>query len=70
MPMPAFCESLRTVSTSQRWRVPSEPSITCAPVDHFAIDFEISSEMIAPPKPRTAEKARSGPSWKPSWAIT
>jgi hypothetical protein len=36
-------------------------SIIWAPVDHFAIDFDISSEMIAPVKPTTAEKASNPP---------
>src|SRR5688572_22375085 len=29
--------------------------MTCAPVDHLAIGFEISSEKIAPANPTTAE---------------
>jgi hypothetical protein len=33
--------------------------MTCAPVDHFAIGFEISSEKNAPAKPTTAEKTSS-----------
>src|SRR6185436_19521961 len=40
---------------SQYWLVPSVPSMTCAPVDHLAIGFEISSEKIAPANPTTAE---------------
>jgi hypothetical protein len=36
-------------------------SITCAPVDHLAIVFDIKSEMIEPVKPTTAENASSEP---------
>ncbi len=38
------------------WVVPSEPSITWAPTDIFAMNFDIRSEMNAPPKPKIAEK--------------
>ena len=41
----------------------------CAPVDHFATGFDMSSEMIAPPKPKTAENTSSGPRLSPSCAI-
>ena len=35
--------------------------MTCAPVVHLAIDFDISSEMIAPVKPTTAENTSRPP---------
>ena len=41
------------------WVVPSEPSIVCAPTDHLAMVFDMSSEMNAPPKPKMAENHRS-----------
>jgi hypothetical protein len=53
--MPALSARLCTVCTSQYCVVPSEPSITCAPVDHLAMVFDMSSEMNAPPKPNTAD---------------
>jgi len=52
---PALSASFLTVCTSQYWFVPSEPSITCAPVDHLAMVFDISSERNEPPNPITAE---------------
>ena len=61
MPMPAFVREPRTVSTSQASASFAGCSITCAPVDHFAIDFDIRSEMIAPVKPTTAENASRPP---------
>ena len=56
MPMLAWRASFSTVCTSQCSVVPSEPSITRAPVLIFAMGLEMSSEMIAPVKPITAEK--------------
>ncbi len=35
--------------------------MTCAPVLHFAIGFDISSEMMAPVKPTTSEKIARPP---------
>jgi hypothetical protein len=61
MPMPARSASRRTVCTSEASAWPSVPSIRCAPVDHFATVFDISSEMNAPPKPITAENTISVP---------
>ena len=45
--------------------MPSGLSITRAPVDHFAIGLEISSEKIAPPKPTTSENTSSIPTLMP-----
>ena len=59
MPMLARSASVFTVFTSQNWVVPSEPSMTCAPVDHLAMGLEISSEMKAPAKPTTSENTSS-----------
>ena len=59
MPTPAPSASFFTVCTSQYSVLPSEPSMTCAPVDHLAMDLDISSEMNAPPKPNTADMASS-----------
>src|SRR6267142_4299682 len=59
MPTPALSASFLTVCTSQYWVVPSEPSITCAPVDHLAMVFDSSSERIEPPNPITAENRSS-----------
>src|SRR5450759_3976174 len=59
MPMPALSASTCTVSTSQSCSGPSEPSITCARVDHFAIGFDINSEINEPPKPTTSENTSS-----------
>ena len=39
--------------------------MTCAPVLHLAIGLLISSEMIAPPKPITAEKTSSALRFSP-----
>src|SRR4051794_28286698 len=39
--------------------------MTCAPVDHFAIDFDSSSEMIAPTNPNTNENTSSEPTLMP-----
>ena len=61
MPIPAVVASLRTVSTSQASGSLAGCSMTCAPVDHFAIGFDISSEMIEPVKPTTAEYASRPP---------
>jgi len=66
MPIPAFSAKPLTVFTSQYSVEPSLPSITLAPVDILAIDLDIRSEMIAPVKPTTAEKASSGPTSMPS----
>ena len=43
--------------------------MTFAPVDHFAIGFDSSSEMIDPVKPTTAENASSGPTSMPVSAM-
>jgi hypothetical protein len=59
MPMPALSASFFTVETSQNSVVPSVPSMTRARVDIFAIHLEMSSEMIEPPKPITAENTSS-----------
>src|SRR5436190_19444127 len=66
MPTPALAASRRTVSTSHASCSLAGWSMTCAPVLHLAIDFDISSEMIEPVKPTTAEKASSGPSCSPA----
>src|SRR5512132_313953 len=65
MPMLAAVASLRIVSTSHASASFDGDWITCAPVVHLAIDFDISSEMIAPVKPTTSEKTRSCPYAKP-----
>jgi len=39
--------------------------MTWAPVDHLAIDFDISKEMKAPPKPIKAAKASNIPKLRP-----
>ena len=57
--MPAVSASLCTVCTSQYSVVPSEPSMTFAPTDILAMNFEIRSEMKAPPKPKIADSKRS-----------
>src|SRR4051812_43971148 len=59
MPTPARSARLLTVLTSQYSVLPSEPSIRRAPVLHFAIVFDIASEMNEPPKPMTAENTSS-----------
>ncbi len=59
MPMPALSASCLTVFTSQYSVVPSEPSTTCAPVDHLAAVLDMSSEMKEPAKPTTAENTSS-----------
>src|SRR5205814_1624532 len=56
---PAVWESLRIVSKSQTSASLRGVSMTCAPVDHFAIDFDIRSEMIAPTNPTTNENTSS-----------
>ena len=61
MPMPAFSASLCTVCTSQNSVVPCGAVDQRAPADHFAIRFEMSSEMNAPPKPKIAEKTSRAP---------
>ena len=68
MPMPALSASRFTVSTSQRCVSPSVPAMTFALVDIFAMNFDSSSEMIAPVKPTTAENASSGP--MPPWVAS
>src|SRR5262245_5967238 len=65
MPMAALSASFFTVETSQYSLVPSEPSITCAPVDIFAIGLEVSSEMMEPPKPMIAENTSREPRLRP-----
>ncbi|CFN65342.1 Uncharacterised protein [Bordetella pertussis] len=57
-PMPARSASWCTVSSSQasRWLAGALGSMTRAPVLHLAMGLLISSEMIAPVKPITAEK--------------
>jgi hypothetical protein len=55
MPMPAFCASRCTVDTSQTSASDRGCSMICAPVDHLAIVFDMSSEMKEPVKPTTAE---------------
>ena len=57
--MPALSASLRTVATSHAASAFSVPSTVCAPVDIFAIIFEMRSEMNAPPKPMMPEKIAS-----------
>ena len=61
MPMPALVARRRTVSTSQASASLVGCSMTCAPVDHLAACLDISSEMIEPVKPTTAENASSPP---------
>ena len=61
MPMPAFCARRCTDDTSHASASFAGCVITCAPVDHLAIDFDISSEMIEPVKPTTAENTSSSP---------
>src|SRR5436190_14690730 len=56
---PAVCASLRIVSKSHTSDSLRGVSMTCAPVDHFAIDFDIRSEMIAPTNPTTNENRSS-----------
>ena len=65
MPMLARSARVFTVWTSQNWVVPSDPSMTCAPVDHLAMGFEISSEKNEPTNPTTAEKTSSMPTLRP-----
>ena len=65
MPMPALSAKRRTVSTIQRWSGPSSPVMTCTPDVHLAIGLEISSEMIAPPKPMTKANPSSMPRLRP-----
>ena len=40
-------------------------SITCAPVDHLAMVFDINNEINAPPKPMMAEKISNMPRFRP-----
>ena len=68
IPIPAFFESSRTVSTSQRSAGVRGDSITFALVLHLATGLEISSDTMAPAKPKTAAKASSEPYWIPFWA--
>jgi hypothetical protein len=65
MPMPAVVASLRTVSTTHASASLDGCEMTCAPVDHFAICFDMRSEMIAPVKPTTAENTSSPPRFIP-----
>src|SRR5580765_826670 len=66
MPMPAVSASFLTVDTSQYSVVPSEPSITRAPVENLAIGLEMRSEMIEPVKPTTAENTSRPERLRPS----
>ncbi len=64
-PMPARSASLRTVVSSQASSASRGWVITCAPVDHFAIVLDISSEMMEPVKPTISEKIISMPTSSP-----
>jgi hypothetical protein len=66
MPIPAVSASFLTVATSQYSVVPSEPSTTRAPVEIFAMGLEISSEMIEPVNPTTAENTSRPERLRPS----
>ena len=58
MPMPArLREPLHGLDTATPRSGRAAASMTCAPVDHFAIGFDIRSEMIEPVKPTTAENS-------------
>src|SRR5450432_2408746 len=65
MLMPALSASFLTAATSHASPSLAGVWITCAPVVHFAIDFDMSSEMIAPVKPMTAEYTSSAPGLSP-----
>ena len=65
MPIPALSASFFTVDISHASPSLAGVVMTCAPVDHLAIDFDISSEMIAPVKPTTAENTSSAPTLRP-----
>lgn len=60
-PMPARRVSARTVSSNQASSAVCGCSMTCAPVDHFAIGLDTKSEMIEPVKPITSEKINNAP---------
>jgi hypothetical protein len=70
MAIPALSASFLTVATSHDSDSLRGLSITCALVDHLAIDLDISSEMMAPPNPNTAEKASSRVRSRPFAAST
>jgi len=55
MPMPAVCACCVTTLTSQRSVSLAGFVMTLTPMARLAIHLEMSSEMNAPPKPKTAE---------------
>ncbi len=63
--IPALSASRLTVASSQVSPSVRGVAMTCAPVDHFAIVFDSSKEMNAPPNPRMAENASSAPRFNP-----
>src|SRR5436309_14027848 len=65
MPIPALSASFFTVATSHDSDSLRGLSITCAPVDHLAIDLDIRREMMAPVKPTNAEKTSSPEGFSP-----
>ena len=67
MPMPAACACWRTVFTSQRSVSLAGCVMTCTPMARLAIHLEMSSEMNAPPKPKTAEKISRPVRFMPCW---
>ena len=66
-PMPAFAANRCTVSSNHCSVELAGYSITCAPVDHFAIGLLINKEKIAPVKPTTSENTNNMPTLSP-WA--
>ena len=56
MPMPAFSDSSRTVSSSHFSPLLEGCLMICARVDHLAMGLDISSEINEPAKPNTALK--------------
>src|SRR3954471_1004734 len=64
--VPAVSAAFLPPDTSQNSVVPSEPSITRAPVDIFAIGLEMRSEMIEPVNPTTAENRSRLERFRPS----
>lgn len=62
---PARVASFSTVCTSQNSVVVLGCVMTCAPVDHLAMVFDISNEIKAPPKPISAANTSSMPRLRP-----
>ena len=65
MPMFALLARRCTLATNHRSVSFCGVSMTCAPVDHFAIGFEIKSEINEPVKPTTAENANNIHKFRP-----